>query len=128
MPGDTVLLLVRDLSQGVMLRSLVESDKRMEPSLHLSGINVVRDTLVPKLDIQAVGLLLSQFRDISTCCTYSWIKRVSLVILSIMVSGLKMLLGQGGVQGVREARDHIVMVEPKDSSMGSLPPLPPQLF
>ena len=56
--------------------SIVESDKRMESRLHMhmSGISVVRDTFVPKLDIQTVGLLLSQLWDISTCCTYLWIQ------------------------------------------------------
>ena len=33
--------------------SIVESDKRMESRLPMSGINVVRVTQVPKLDIQA---------------------------------------------------------------------------
>ena len=69
------------------------SHKRMESRFYMSGIKVVRDTLVPELYMQAVGLLLSQLMEILTCCTYSWVQWVSLVILSIMVGSSKMLPG-----------------------------------
>ena len=93
-----VVLLGQGGSQGVMeslwvgsgmLSSLMMSIDCMvyslaEFRLHMQDREVFRDRalvgsiLVPKLDMHAVGLLQlgfqSQIRDISTCCTYSWIQ------------------------------------------------------
>ena len=107
------------LPSDTNLGRLVEADKRMEPGLTMQGMEVLRDILVPKLDMQAHRGLPEPAQghlNLSHILMGYTIQSGSLAVSSNTTMGsLKMLLFKGGSHGIREAWDHIVIVEPKDS-------------